>query len=190
MKLPPLASASWWSLPKTLAYCRARAGHRDLADHDFLTAVNDGWLHTKIEQLSRRTKPPTRTSCLLTPKLRRDHELTAHINDTWILQPRAPDIPPITPPYALFFWAPDMKQIWPQGDAHEQPDGAAPQRRRRPGKQPKHDWPIVVARELIRRAKLGERNPTAPKMLQFCEDKLGWQPDIRQMQKLLKELLS
>jgi hypothetical protein len=66
-------------------------------------------------------------------------------------------------------------------------DGERP--RRRPGRQPKHDWPKHVTHEVIRRLRAGEKEPTAPEMLQFCEDKWGWQPDIRQMQMLLRDLL-
>jgi hypothetical protein len=62
--------------------------------------------------------------------------------------------------------------------------------RRRPGRQPKLNWPQHVARELIRRARAGKSTPTAPEMLDFCEQSLGWQPDIRAMQRLLRELLS
>jgi hypothetical protein len=30
--------------------------------------------------------------------------------------------------------------------------------------------------------------PTAAQMCQFCQDTLRWQPDIRQMQRLLRDL--
>jgi hypothetical protein len=66
-------------------------------------------------------------------------------------------------------------------------DGDRP--RRRPGRQPKHDWPKHVTREVIRRLRAGEKEPTAPEMLQWCGDKWDWQPDIRQMQQLLRDLL-
>jgi hypothetical protein len=62
--------------------------------------------------------------------------------------------------------------------------------RRPPGKPPKHNWPMVIARELIRRAQAGEMMPTAPQMLQWCHDEWNWEPDIRQMQRVLRELLS
>jgi hypothetical protein len=61
---------------------------------------------------------------------------------------------------------------------------------RTPGRQPKHDWPKHMRREVIRRLRAGERDPTAPEMLQWCEDKWGWQPEVRQMQRLLRDLLS
>jgi hypothetical protein len=61
--------------------------------------------------------------------------------------------------------------------------------RRKPGPQPRHDWPTRVARELIRRALAGEKTPTAPDILKYCGRELGWEPDIRAMQRLLRELL-
>jgi hypothetical protein len=77
--------------------------------------------------------------------------------------------------------------------AATQPDNARAttgEPRRKPGKPPDHNWPMAVARDLIRRARVGEPMPTAPDMLQWCEDNWGWQPDIRQMQRLLRDLLS
>jgi hypothetical protein len=61
--------------------------------------------------------------------------------------------------------------------------------RRKPGPETKHDWPIHVAIEVIRIIRAGERMPTAAKMAQHCEDTLGFQPDIREMQRLLRRLL-
>jgi hypothetical protein len=82
----------------------------------------------------------------------------------------------------------DLDKLYSVAVPSEQADN--PTSRRKPGHPPKHDWPMVVARELIRMALAGEKMPpTAPKMLQFCENKLRWQPDIRQMQRLLSKLL-
>jgi hypothetical protein len=81
----------------------------------------------------------------------------------------------------------DLGKLYPVAAPSEQVDNTTS--RRKPGPPPKHNWPLLVARELIRMALAGEKMPTAPKMLQFCEDKLCWQPDIRQMQNLLRLLL-
>ena len=66
----------------------------------------------------------------------------------------------------------------------------APRDRRKPGPQARGDWPKHVTREVIRRLRAGEKEPTAPEMLQWCEDNWRWQPDIRQMQQLLRDLLA
>lgn len=62
--------------------------------------------------------------------------------------------------------------------------------RRKPGPELRHDWREAIMREVIRRLLAGEKMPKAPAMLQFCEDTLGYQPDIRAMQRLLRELQS
>jgi len=105
--------------------------------------------------------------------------------------------------YAFFAWRPDLEKAWPTiFVAAEEPKSAPSTRssdrpaddddkpRRKPGPKPKHDWKTQVTRELIRRARAGKRDPTAPEMLQWCENNLGSQPDIRQMQKLLRDLLA
>jgi len=62
--------------------------------------------------------------------------------------------------------------------------------RRKPGPELRHDWREAIMREVIRRLLAGKKMPKAPAMLQFCEDTLGYQPDIRAMQRLLRELQS
>jgi hypothetical protein len=68
--------------------------------------------------------------------------------------------------------------------------GDAPRDRRKPGPRAMGDWPKHATREVIRRLRAGEKEPTAPEMLQWCEDEWRWQPDIRQMQQLLRDLLA
>jgi hypothetical protein len=57
-----------------------------------------------------------------------------------------------------------------------------------PGRQAKGNWPDPVMREVIRRLRVGEKYPNAPTMLQWCQNKAGFQPDIRQMQRFLRDL--
>jgi len=76
----------------------------------------------------------------------------------------------------------------PVSSSDDTSDDTSP--RRKPGKKPKHKWPTLVTRELIRRARAGEAEPTAPQIAQFLQDKLDWQPDIRAVQRLLRELLA
>jgi hypothetical protein len=61
-------------------------------------------------------------------------------------------------------------------------------RTRTPTPETAEAWPLHIARELIRRTLAGRKWPTGSSMLQFCENNWDWQPDIRQMQKLLKFL--
>jgi hypothetical protein len=73
------------------------------------------------------------------------------------------------------------------------PSGAAPETpgagRRQSGRRAIKDWPTLLARELIRRGKAGENEPTALEMIEFCETTLDYSPSLREMQKRLKKLL-
>jgi hypothetical protein len=80
-----------------------------------------------------------------------------------------------------------------KGRDEEQELQAEPQstpERRKPGRRPKHDWQVPVAFEVGRIVGQEGRQPTAPEMLQWCGNKWDWQPDLRQMQRLLRALLT
>jgi hypothetical protein len=57
-----------------------------------------------------------------------------------------------------------------------------------PGRQARGNWPEHVTREVIRRLRVGEKFPSAPMMLEWCDKTAGFQPDIRQMQRFLRDL--
>jgi hypothetical protein len=107
----PLTSPNWWPLAQTVPYVRAQVGDRPIADLDFLQAVNEFRVPVKIVCRDRRTDPPTLVSLLLSPG---EYQLEQRHSNTWMLRRRS-DGRPATPPYALFFWAPRVKQIWPSG---------------------------------------------------------------------------
>ena len=187
----PLVSPNWWPLGKAVPYIRVQVGHRDIADWDFLAAVNEGPLRAKIEQRNWRTKPPSQKTVLLTPELRRRHELTAHINNAWILRPRTAAIAPITPPYALFFWRPDLEKIWPPPRS---PNERAIERRR-PGPKTKDDWPLLIAAKLIHMARhdpeaLENVDALIEPMKKFLRNEIGWAPqDPKQVREKIVLLL-
>jgi hypothetical protein len=128
----PLTSPNWWPLAKTVPYVRAQVGSRDVADYGFLLAVNQYRVRVKIEQLDRRSNPPTLTSTLLLPAygpgrnvealLLGGHrvQLEARFSNVWMLR-QCGDGPYLISPYALFFWAPDAKKNWPS-DAEPAPE--------------------------------------------------------------------
>jgi hypothetical protein len=68
-------------------------------------------------------------------------------------------------------------------------DAGLPPPRRKPGPPPDYDWPLVVAHELIRRAKAGEKDPTNAAMIEHCETNLKCSPGLKEMQRLLNKLL-
>jgi hypothetical protein len=54
-----------------------------------------------------------------------------------------------------------------------------------PGPKPRGDWQLHVARELYARAKAGEKDPTAPTMIRYCIETIGYAPDDSDMRKLV-----
>ncbi|MGO4506030.1 hypothetical protein AB4Z51_03350 [Bradyrhizobium sp. 2TAF36] len=86
-----------------------------------------------------------------------------------------------------------QKLASPDAKAKSKPEptparASKPLPRRKPGPRPKKDWPKFVKKK-VRSLKLsGKPIPTAPAFLQLCENELEHQPDIRQMQRLLKAL--
>jgi hypothetical protein len=92
--------------------------------------------------------------------------------------------------WAYYVWKPDLDQIL-SAPAPQAKQEAETLPRRRPGPLPKHDWPLVVAAELIRRAKAGQKDPTADAMIKYCEKKFPDQfsPGLKEMQVLLRKLL-
>src|SRR5262245_14667180 len=107
---------------------------------------------------------------------------------------------------AFFVWRPKFEKIWPALAASAAPHAASSARddeptpaptartddklkRRMPGPQPELRWRTALARELIRRARAGEPEPTAEQMCALVQEKSGT-PDIRTVQKEMKKLLS
>ena len=107
---------------------------------------------------------------------------------------------------AFFVWRPKFEKIWPKLAASAAPHAASSARddeptpattasiddkpqRRRPGPQPELRWRTALARELIRRARAGEPEPTAEQMCELVQEKSG-KPDVRTVQKEMKNLLS
>ena len=88
--------------------------------------------------------------------------------------------------WAFYVWKPDFDRLRPLAKADRETSSS-----RKPGPPPTHDWPQVVAAELIRRAKAGEKDPTAGAMIKYCEKKFPdeFSPGLKEMQVLLKKLL-
>ena len=91
--------------------------------------------------------------------------------------------------WVFYVWKPDFDKLWPPMKADRQT--AKMSHRRKPGLPPTYEWPLVVAAELIRKAKVGERDPTAVEMIDHCETMFAdkFSPGLKEMQVLLKKLL-
>ena len=107
---------------------------------------------------------------------------------------------------AFFVWKPKFEKIWPKLAASAAPHAASSARddeptsaptartddkleRRMPGPQPELRWRTALARELIRRSRAGEPEPTAEQMCALVQDKSG-KPELRTVQIEMKTLLS
>jgi hypothetical protein len=97
------------------------------------------------------------------------------------------------PPWAggswyFFVFRRDLGRLYREAaPARDALSSAAP--RRTPGPHPELRWRQVLARELIRRALAGKPMPTAEEMCGLVQDESG-SPDLRTVQKEMKELLS
>ena len=98
----------------------------------------------------------------------------------------------------LWAWEPDIGRIWfPPCDEcaetaleiDQQPEKI---RLHKPGKPEAYNWKLVVAAEMLRRAKKGEKDPTAVQMIQHCAQALkgGYEPGSKEMQIFVKQLRS
>jgi hypothetical protein len=63
-------------------------------------------------------------------------------------------------------------------------------RRRKPGPRTKHEWRLHVAAEVHRIKESGKGTPSASELAQYCYNKWKWQPDVSDIQKLLRILLN
>jgi len=106
---------------------------------------------------------------------------------------------------ALFVWRPKFEEIWPKLAASAAPHAASsarddeptpaptariddkPQRRRPKIKQ---NWRLFVAAQVYEIRNREGRTPSAGELAQLCEDKIHYQPDESDIQKLLRLLLN
>jgi hypothetical protein len=110
--------------------------------------------------------------------------------------------------YAAFFvWRPKFEKIWPALAASAAPHATSSARddeptpaptapiddkpqRRKPGPKIRHNWRLFVASQVYEIRKREGRTPSAGELAQLCEDKIDYQPDESDIQKLLRTLLN
>jgi hypothetical protein len=139
----PLVSPHWWTREKTVAYCRAHRG--ETADIALTAAVNAGDLPVKLEWIDHQTSPPVQHRLLLSGE---DYAFGPYISNNFlVIQPRRPDVPPLSPPYALFFWGPKAKELWPAEEVEPETEA---QHRQKPGTKAIGNWPDLLTCEVVR----------------------------------------
>jgi len=118
----------------------------------------------------------------------RDHEIDTHTGAVEIYRgPRGPHgRDHQSRVNGLFYvWKPDLDQFWSTTEAEQ-----AQPVRQRSGPKPIENWKLHIAGELHRIVVVERKQPPpASYFAQFCEDKSGYHPDIRAVQRLLRVLL-
>ena len=88
--------------------------------------------------------------------------------------------------WAYDVWMPDFNKLWPSAKADQKSE---PSMRRKPGRKPTGNWQAFVHGALAVFLKEGRQVPPASEFAQLCENTLDYQPELREIQKVLKELL-
>jgi hypothetical protein len=106
----------------------------------------------------------------------------------------ASEEPPIFFQGYFFIKRCEFVREYPDAAAADKPpraddDVPPPPTRRRPGKRPKFDWPVYLAREVIRHIRTGKPVPKAKKLADICTEKWGWEPPMGEINRLLTLLL-
>jgi hypothetical protein len=89
----------------------------------------------------------------------------------------------------FFIRGPDADKLWPPCAECEEAEPKIDERRK-PGKKITGKWKLVAANEL-HRIVIIEKSlpPTAAELAEYCDGKLGYMPDLSDMQKLIRELI-
>ena len=187
--------ARWATLNEAFARAKAVLSSSALAERDLLADMRTKRLPSAM-RIAR--DDGTETFERLKPSFWRDPKLSAYSGNVVV---HHLDVKFITGECWFFVERSALDKLYPVGgvaasaksnaDFSNDDDEATtlPPPRRKPGPQPRHDWPLFVASELIRRAKAGEKEPTAAAMIEHCETHLKWSPGLKEMQVLLKKLL-
>ena len=182
----PLDSPDWMPVAEALRLLNGLLGNHYLAVKDLTDAVADKRLPCMRRLIASEVAPD------------QDRKIVPPADATPVYFGREDS--------AFFVWRPKFEKIWPALAASAAPHAASSARddkptpattasiddkpqRRRPGPQPELRWRTALARELIRRARAGEPEPTAEQMCELVQEKSG-KPDVRTVQKEMKNLLS
>jgi hypothetical protein len=176
----PLDDPRWQLVDEALRQMTARIGHATLAAFDLRQATMNGRVRSMRRYLStgqeiRRELVPA--ECFAEPVL------SANLD-------RLPRDLRSIHGWLYYVWKPDIDTLF--GASPEEKNYTRP--RRKPGQKGyTEDWPLHVAREVIRilqsQMPSAAKIPSAAKMSERCEEACGYHPDISAMQKMLKRLL-
>jgi hypothetical protein len=192
---PAFSAAEWASLDEAFARAKAALGSRQLAERELRAHLRNGRLPAAAlriaadgAELFEAVAPSFFATAVLTA---RSGNVEIVEIDALIAGPSGVEAPPDeTSSFRAFFVARrDLDKLYPvAAAANHETDIPSP--RRKPGPRPTKNWKLYVAAELHRIVEIeGKQPPVASHFAQLCENKLGYQPEIREVQKLLKLLL-
>jgi hypothetical protein len=100
----------------------------------------------------------------------------------------------LTASWAFFLREPDCVKVWPALApqavvAREVDPNEPPSPRRKPGRKPRENWKVEVVTEVGLHMRQGKPIPSAKALADFCRDQLEYEPDISEIQKLLRHVL-
>jgi hypothetical protein len=196
---PVLTLAEWAPLDEAFIRVKNALHSSLLAMHDIVAHMRD----RRLPSATRRLYPDGRDVFELLPpaawrglRVEEQEAFGPTGKPTGALVARVPNAP------LMFGWARvwffvsrrDLDTLYPLDPNGREPKSASPPRsltdHNKPGPLPTHDWPTIVAADLIRRAATGEKFPSIKTMIEHCEKVLpgGYSPGRKEMQILLKKL--
>jgi len=185
----PLDSPNWISIKDAFSRVYQRTGNLQLAAKDLRELLAAGRVRSMRRSLGQGQEPERES---LSTKFWHEnvpYALSDDLRHSLFVVPvekfgssLKPHQYPVS--HAYYVWQPDLDKLYPATSSDSGYHKPPPQK---PGKRPKDDWPLVVWRELLRRALAAKPEPTAAEMCDHVETEIGWQPDIRSMQKVVRD---
>jgi hypothetical protein len=181
--------AEWVPLREAYDRVRVAVGGQGIAERDLREHLRTPGT---LPSIVRRFAPDGTETCeLLDPEYWNDRTPEGGGNSAFQVRMIRPVSNVVVSVRGYFFVRrQELDKLYPvPGSSMSSRDDDEPLPSRAPrGPKPEHDWRREVGREIARIALAGEREPSAPEMLEWCIERWdGWEPDESHMRKLLKQ---
>jgi hypothetical protein len=181
----------WMPLIDAFARVRVAMGSRRLAERDLQRDLCGGRLASAARWSNRRTGEDT--SERLPPAFWESALITSTSAPEGGVRVTGVSLPGMVNGY-FYILRSDLDKYYPAPGTDSVDAGPPtvradhPTTRRKPGPKPQKNWQVITAREVILTLRAGGEVPSAAEMCTRCERLCGYHPDIRAMQKYLKDL--
>lgn len=188
----PFSVAQWAALNEAFARAKAALSSSNLAEHDLPEHIRAGRLPSALRRIARdgsATFEPLKPSFWKGLQLLETRETGPDgvAKRSGQVRVRGIDAGLIADAELWFFVARShLDKLYPVSVGRADDD--EPPTNGKPGPRPKKNWKQHVVVELARRIEANEPVPTAPDIAQFCIDTLGFEPGLRQIQRLIKAI--